>query len=180
MEEKFIIPLNGLASGANKFSWDAGAEFFRNFDNTEIIDADFTVDTHVMKNGREISAECQIDGTVTVLCDRCMEDLVIPFSTDIELEVKYGEEEYTEPKEDEEIEEKDQVYVPDGETDLNLNQIIYDYICLSLPMQRFHEDGECNSEVLKRLEEGVSTVQEGDEEQDTNANPFATLQGLFK
>ena len=40
MNDNFIIPLNGLASGESRFSWHAAKEFFDSFENAEILDAD--------------------------------------------------------------------------------------------------------------------------------------------
>lgn len=177
MEAQFIIPLNGLASGETKFSWDAGVDFFRGFENTEMQNADFNVTATVYKAGREINVACHIDGTVTVLCDRCMEDLEIPVNEDIDIEVKYGTEEEDKDQADDQTE---YIYLSDEDTDLDLRQIIYDYICLSLPMQRFHPDGQCNAEVMKRLQNGVSTLNEEEETTTDNSNPFAGLKGLFE
>ena len=38
MNEKFIIPLNGLTAGKNEFFLHAGKEFFDSFENTEILE----------------------------------------------------------------------------------------------------------------------------------------------
>ena len=48
-----------------------------------------------------------------------------------------------------------------------MSQIVYDYICLSLPLQRVHEEGECNPEVMARLSGEESPA----------ANPF---KGMLK
>ena len=45
----------------------------------------------------------------------------------------------------------------------------------SLPLQRVHEEGECNPDAVKYLEE--QEVKEVSEEADKN--PFAALTGLF-
>ena len=71
MNENFIIPLNGLAAGETRFSWHAGKEFFDSFENTEILDADVDIDVRVEKSGRYLGVDCEIEGEVTVECDRC-------------------------------------------------------------------------------------------------------------
>ena len=47
MDNKFIIPINGLAAGENRFSWQAGKEFFEGYDNTEVIDAQLDIDINI-------------------------------------------------------------------------------------------------------------------------------------
>ena len=173
MNDKFIIPLNGLAAGKNEFFWQADREFFNSFENAEILDAQLDADVIVEKSGRYIGVDCDVRGKVTVECDRCLDELDMPVDVEIKLSVKYGDEESSE---DHQEGEREIVFVPEGEAELDLSQIIYDYVCLSLPMQRHHEEGGCNPEVIKHLSGGEPLEQEI---ADMN-NPFAALKGLIK
>ncbi len=173
MDNKFIIPLNGLAAGKNEFSWQAGKEFFEAFENTEILDAELVVSAVAEKSGRWFGIDCEIDGQVKVTCDRCLEDLELPVETDIMLSVKFGDEETSE---DHQEGEREIIFVPEGDAEFDMSQIIYDYVCLALPMQRHHEEGECNPEAVKWLLGGESAETETAEEN----NPFAALKGLIK
>ena len=107
--------------------WHAGVEFFESFGNVEILDADLEVTADVHNHGLTADAVCEIAGTVTVACDRCLEDLVIPVETSFE-----------------------ESYTPESD-ELDLRQDVYDYVCISLPMQRMHPEGECNQETTKYL-----------------------------
>lgn len=176
MENEFLIPLNGLNPGMNEFRWEAGIEFFRQFENAEILDAEVIAEVSANKNGREIEGVCRLGGKVTVQCDRCMEDLVLPVFTRVDFEVAYGGEKAKDC--DEDGKDMEILYVRDGETDLDMSQLIYDYVCLSLPMQRYHREGECNEEAMKRLQHGVTTAADGADSQ--APNPFAALKGLFE
>ena len=173
MNDNFIIPLNGLVAGENRFSWHAGKEFFEAFGNVEVLDADLDTSVVVEKSGRYLGVDCEIDGYVTVECDRCMEDLRMPVSTDVMLSVKYGDEESSE---DHQEGEREIIFVPEGDAELDMSQIVYDYVCLSLPMQRHHEDGECNPEALRHLMGGEPVEAE---DADMN-NPFAALKDMLK
>ena len=172
MNDNFIIPLNGLAGGENHFSWHAGKEFFEAFENAEILDADLDVSVTVEKSGRYVGVDCEIDGSVMVSCDRCMEDLQMPIGADIMLSVKFGEEESSD---DHQEGEREIVFVPEGDAEMDLSQIIYDYVCLALPMQRHHDDGDCNPEAMRYLTAGEPVKVEGDVN-----NPFAALKELMK
>lgn len=81
----------------------------------------------VVGHGATVDVECSISGTVTVPCDRCLDEL--------ELEVETGFSE---------------VYTPDT-AELDLSQDVYDYVCTALPLQRVHPEGECNPETIKFL-----------------------------
>ena len=175
MDNNFIIPLNGLAAGESRFSWHAGKEFFESFDNTEILAADLDIEVVAEKSGRYLGIDCEVDGKVVVECDRCLEDLDMPIVTDIMLSVKYGSEENSEEHQEG---EREVLFIPQDEAELDLSQIIYDYVCLSLPMQRVHEDGSCNPETLKYYASADET--EGSAESEEQNNPFAALKDMFK
>ncbi|MBQ9475807.1 MAG: hypothetical protein IJU69_06110 [Bacteroidales bacterium] len=120
--QPFTISLRGLKKGKSRFDWHADAEFFGSFENTEIKDADLQIAVEVDNQGDSVEISCSIDGTVTVICDRCVEDLVLPVHTAF-----------------------------DKNDGTDLNQDIYDYVCTSLPLQRVHPEGGCNPETLKYL-----------------------------
>ena len=174
MNDIFSIPLNGLAAGETRFSWHAGKEFFDSFENTEILDADIDIDVRIEKSGRYLGVDCEIEGEVTVECDRCLDDLMVPIDTNVALSVKYGNEENQEEHQEG---EREVIFIPQDNADMDLSQIVYDYVCLSLPMQRCHEVGECNPAVMSYLD--VKT-HEPDAVSDAEANPFAALKGMFE
>ena len=171
MNNGFIIPLNGLATGKNEFSWTVGKEFFESFDNSEMLDAEIDAQVVVEKSGRYVGVDCEVFGNVVVECDRCLGELELPVDVEIRLSVKYGEEDSLEESQPG---EREVIFVPDTEAELDMSQIIYDYVCLSLPMQRVHDEDECDPEVMRRLvaEEPIS-------DQDDANNPFASLKSLL-
>ncbi len=120
--QPFVVRIVDLKAGLNEFSWHIGREFFEEFGNSEIIGADFEVDVRLDWRGVTASADCEVRGRVTVACDRCLEELEIPVT------VSFSES-----------------YVAEG-TELDLSQDVYDYVCVSLPLQRVHDEGECNPE----------------------------------
>ena len=171
MSESFIIPLNGLTAGRSEFSRMVGKEFFESFENSEIIDAELEVRAAVEKSGRYVGVDCEVEGRVVVECDRCLEDLEMPVDVEIRLSVKYGDEMSSEdPQEG----EREVIFVPETDAELDMSQIVYDYVCLALPMQRVHPEGECNPEAVRYL----SGEAAGDEVAENS--PFASLKDLMK
>ncbi len=174
MDNNFIIPLNGLAAGESRFSWHAGKEFFDSYGNSEILAADIDVEVSVEKSGRYMGVDCDLEGSVTVECDRCLDELDLPVETQVRLSVKYGREENSE---DHQEGEREVIFVPQDDAELDLSQIIYDYVCLSLPMQRTHDEGGCNPAAMKYYSapDGYDIFNEEGE-----MNPFAALKDMFK
>ena len=125
--QPFVVKLTSLAPGKSHFTWHVGPEFFEIFGNEEILDADLEVTAGIANHGLTADAACVVSGSVTVACDRCLEDLVIPVETSFE-----------------------ETYTPESD-ELDLRQDVYDYVCISLPIQRVHPEGECNQETTKYL-----------------------------
>lgn len=173
MNDGFIIPLNGLTVGKSEFFVHAGKEFFDSFENDEILDADLQIRVLVEKSGRYIGVDCEIEGVVTVECDRCLEMLDMPVDSHVSLTVKFGEEESAEIGQDG---EREVIFVKEDDAEFDMSQIVYDYACLALPMQRVHEEGRCNPDTLKHF--GASEHLEDCGEEDKS--PFAALRGMFQ
>lgn len=153
---KIIIPLNGWAAREREFRFHAGTEFFQMFDNEEILDADVNVQVSVRKeSSQKVEATVHLHGNVTVQCDRCLEPLVVPVEVSPE-----------------------EVFKPGTlEIDWDLSQEVYDYICLAMPIQRVHPEGQCNPDTVRFLGQG----ERSNEEAGAPANsPFAALKGLFE
>lgn len=125
--QPFVVNLNELGRGESLYSQSAGKEFFESFGNQEILDADIRVEATILNRGVSVDVDAQIDGSVTVLCDRCLEPLEIPVGTDFQ-----------------------ETYTPEG-AELDFSQEVYDFVCISLPLQRVHEDGKCNPDTTKFL-----------------------------
>jgi len=125
--QPFVVKLNDLARGVTHLEWHANAEFFALFDNSEILDADLDIDLTLVNRGMTLDVQCGIEGSVTVQCDRCLEDLRIGVDSSFE-----------------------DSYTPEG-NELDLSQDIYDYVCISLPLQRVHDEGQCNEQTTKFL-----------------------------
>lgn len=125
--QPFVVNLNDLGRGVSRLSQSAGKEFFEGFGNQEILDADIKVEAQIHNRGVSVDVEAEISGTVTVLCDRCLEKLDIPVETGFE-----------------------ETYTPEG-AELDFSQEVYDFVCIAIPIQRVHEDGKCNPETTKYL-----------------------------
>ena len=150
-----IIPLNDWAVGEREYRFHADTEFFQTFDNSEILDADVNVEVRVVKDGRnKVEADLRLKGTVTVHCDRCLDPVAIPVEDAPSETLTPGA----------------------GEVEWDLSQAVYDFVCLALPLQRLHPEGECDPDTVRFL----SHKEREDEEAEASANsPFAALKGLF-
>lgn len=149
-QSQYVIAYKGLKDGLHLFDFKVDDLFFESFEESEIEKG--AVNIHVSLNKKPTILEFlfEIDGKVTVSCDRCLDPVELEIEYEAPLYVKFGEETH---------EETDELYViSEQETEIYLAQFIYEFIHLSLPYRRVHPDDKngnstCNKEMLKRLEE---------------------------
>lgn len=148
--KQFVIPYSGLALGHHQYEFAFGNKFFESIEYAEIQRGDIQINVDLEKTERLMILLFDISGTVNVDCDRCLEPLDIPLQGHERLIVKFGEE-YAE-------ESEEMIVIPAGEHQFNIAHLLYEYISLMIPYQRFHPDDEngeptCDPEFLNKLEE---------------------------
>lgn len=148
---EFEIPYVGLKVGVHTFNYEIDRSFFEHFNDSLIHDCAVKVKVEFEKKETFFILKFYIDGSVKTECDRCL----IPFDKEIFADytcyVKFSENAATLTDEDEVI------FISREQTVLDLSQLVYEYVNLSLPVQRLGcktpgEEPQCNKEVLKYLE----------------------------
>lgn len=148
--KEFLIPFRGLSIGVHNYKWEISHKFFEAFDNSEIDDATIEVELNLEKQERMMICNFVLTGSITVKCNRCLNDLELPVDLNETLYVKLGAERVEESE--------DVVTIPDTEYRIDVGTLINEYITLSIPLKKVHpvnENGEsgCDSDMIKKLEE---------------------------
>ncbi|MDO9679535.1 MAG: DUF177 domain-containing protein [Bacteroidales bacterium] len=164
----YIIPINGMSIGKHLVDFSIDNEFFEEYDNSQILGALLNVKLELDKSSTLIEIKGNIDGSVTLECDRCLELMEMKLQTDVKLLVKFVK---TQDEED-----NDEVTTLDpSESELDLSQFLYDYICLALPIQRAHPQGECDPEMIEKINALNKKALDGDD----SKSPFDKLKDLM-
>jgi uncharacterized protein len=144
----FVINYGALASGEHEFEYEINETFFQRFENSLIQKGDVDVLLVIDKKDNMLLLDFTMEGTITVQCDRCLEDLDLDIEGYNELIVKFG-------NENKELSENI-VMMSSKEHEIDVAQYIYEYLTLMIPMRNVHEDenGEstCDPEVIRELE----------------------------
>ncbi len=114
-------------------------------ENADVRDADLDVHLVVEHHNDIYALAFTISGTVTLLCDRCLDDLVLPIDTTYNINVEYGD--------DYNDESDDLLVIPQGDNFLNVAYMLYDTVVLAIPIKHVHPLGKCNramSALLKK------------------------------
>ncbi len=140
---EYKIQLKSLSEGTYNYEFHLGKKFFENMESQDIHDADLHVGLTLTYKRDLYTLDFTIEGTVTLICDRCLDDLVMPIDTTYHINVKYGD--------DYNDEADDLLVIPQGDNYLNVAYMLYDTVALSIPMKHVHPMGKCNRQMSQML-----------------------------
>ncbi len=162
MKPRYVIAYKGLGEGAHEFEWKVAGDFWAAHPEGGIKGGEVDVRAVLEKGatsrgGGVMRLETEMTGSVTVPCDRCLEDCELPVNFRGKLAVKFsagGEDEDANFLN--ERSEGDILWLTPGDAAIDLEQYIYESIVLSLPLQRVHPEDVhgtplCNPAMLERF-----------------------------
>ena len=141
-KREYVIEFGALPKGQHEFEFEVDDSFFQQFEGSIISrgHADVLV---VLERQQDnlLLLDFTIEGTVTVTCDRCLDDLDLDIVSYNELVVKLGEQA--------EEQSDDVIVIPSGEHNIDIAQFIYEYVTLAIPMRNVHEEDESGNSGLQ-------------------------------
>lgn len=173
--KEYTIAYKGLKNGLHDFEFEIGNALFAAYESEEVHDADCRARVTLNRSETQLRLDIAIEGEVTVTCDRCLEECVLPIACEGELLVKFSDEEH---EYDGEV-----LWLYPGDAEVDLTQYLYESIILALPYQRVHEEGACNPEMLERFRivtegEFAQIEAQAEEEEQTKGSEWEKLAAL--
>ncbi len=150
---EFEIPFVGLKPGLHQFEYKIDNKFFAQFGEQDFVNCEAKIKLELDKKSSFMLLKFDVDGKVSVSCDRCGNPLELQLWDEFKVMVKMVDD----PKlMNEQEEDPDVYYISKNESHLHLEDWIYEFINLSIPMQKMctlEEMGgpQCNLEVLQKL-----------------------------
>jgi uncharacterized metal-binding protein YceD (DUF177 family) len=164
---EFLIPFIGLKLGKHQFEYQINKAFFESFDYDEFESADIKVSVVFDKKNTMLELNFKHKGTIHVPCDLTNEMFDFPIKGKLKVIVQFGEE-YNDDNDE-------LLILPHGEHEINISQIIYEMIALSIPFRKVHpgvKDGTLDSEALRKLNElRVEEIKEENKNTEDNIDP---------
>lgn len=140
----YKLPLKSLSLGVQEFKYLLNTEFFNDIEATEVHAAHVEVLVKVDRKNDEIyEMEFTLQGTLTIPCDRCLDDMEHEVDTQYRLSVKEGEA-YDDSRDN-------VLVIPSHWREIDLAPIMRDTVLLTIPIKHVHPDGGCNGEMLDQL-----------------------------
>ncbi len=147
--DKYGIPYKSLKSGSQRFVFEVGDSLLASIEGSCIKHGAAEVTVDAQKSGTSsVILDITAKGEVTVECDRCLGDLVLPVDYAGRLNVRISDEQGPY--------DGDIIWVSPAEDCIELGQYIYESVVLSLPLRRVHPDDEsgnpsCDPDMLSRF-----------------------------
>nr|WP_295932619.1 DUF177 domain-containing protein [uncultured Dyadobacter sp.] len=168
---KYNIDIYGLEDKQYDYDMESGDAFFEEMEQDLIEHGHFKTHVVLNKSATMIQLRFQTKGSVTLTCDRSLEEFEEPIDSDGRIILKFGDH-------NEELTEEIEI-IGRNTNRINLARYIFDFIALSLPVKKLHpslrtEEGDFEEDE----EEGTlvytsgGETEEGDErEEDEKVDP---------
>ena len=172
---KYSIEFKGLKEGLHDYEFEVDNKFFEHFNKSLVEVGAVKAVVQLEKRSSFLKLNLLLNGWIELTCDNCLELYHQNIEMETEQFVKFGEET--------EFDEGDNViWVLPEEHAINLAQVIYEYIILSIPLRQVHPDetGEnsCNPEMIKKLNEYTHHEAENEDKDDEIDPRWAALKNL--
>jgi uncharacterized metal-binding protein YceD (DUF177 family) len=144
----YNIAFKGLSIGKHIFEYLIDGQFLAEFDGGVVDQGQVKVLLTLDKQSSLMTFWFDIKGSVRVQCDRCLEMYDQPVEGRERIFVRLGEKES--------VAGDDLIWVSTNEYQLNVAQLIYEFICLAIPIKRVHPEDEngnstCDPEMIEKL-----------------------------
>lgn len=162
--KEYEIAFVGLKPGIHEFNYEIRDKFFDEFQQQDFRDCNAHVKLTLDKKNGFMLLKFELGGTLEVNCDRCNNNLPIDLWEEFNIIVKMVEDPEVM---NEQGDDPDVYYISRGESHISVEDWIYEFINLSIPMHKTcnyeNMDGpHCNKEaqeMLRRLQAGKEKIE---------------------
>jgi uncharacterized metal-binding protein YceD (DUF177 family) len=161
--ELYNIVLKDIVTETRVLEFDLDNAFFKKIDSPEIQTGNVKAKVSVQKKTATYELKFEIDGSVNIPCDRCLDNMEQPIHYKEKLLVKFGEQ----FSEEDEI-----VIVPESDGGINIAWFLYEFIVLNIPMKHVHATGECNKTMVGKLKKHIIRQKDDLDDDDNTALEF--------
>ena len=133
---EYEIAWQGLKPGLHTYVFDIDDRFMEDREaNTGYKDWDAKVTLTFDKHESYFILNFDIDGKVTVPCDRCGDEFTLSLWDEFKLVIKLMGDDANEIEDEDDV-----VFISRAETVIDISNWIYEFLLLSIPLQKIHPD----------------------------------------
>ena len=134
-QSHILIDLRRLPVGTHHFDYQLDNEFFALLEKSEILSGQVAAEAMLNLREDDYTLTISVHGTVSVVCDRCLEPMNIEINDEQEI---FSAEEEEDPM-------VNGTY-PNGKY-LDLSWLAYEIVSVNIPLVHSHQPGECNPQM---------------------------------
>ena len=158
---RYNLPLADIPEGEYEREYEreyiCDDAFFRERESP-VHGGDVRVYARVVRRGDIYRCSLGLEGTVDVVCDRCLGEMQLSVDAGYDVEVRYGDR-YDDSRDN-------VIVIPGSVRNLDLTDLIYDTVLLGLPFRTVHREGECDPEMESLLREHGNPEEDEEEAAD--------------
>ncbi|ADQ78452.1 protein of unknown function DUF177 [Paludibacter propionicigenes WB4] len=160
--ELYNVVLKDIDNETRVIEYDLDDAYFKKIDSPEVQKGNVKAKVSVHKKMNTYELQFQLDGSIIIPCDRCLDDMEQQIHYKEKLQVKFG---------DKFAEEDEVVIIPESEGAINVAWFLYEFIVLNIPIKHVHAPGECNKTMVVKLKKHI-TRQKDDLDDDNSPLDF--------
>ena len=145
---QFSLKFIGLKDGSHKFDYVVNNKFFKSYDYFDFNNANIDVQVYLEKKPTVLELDIKGTGSVNINCTSSNEPFDYQIKPKLKILVKFGDS-YDDSNDE-------LLVVPHGCHTIDLDQILYEMIVLSMPIRNIHpgiKDGSLKSDIINRLKD---------------------------
>lgn len=178
---RYNINISNLKNEDYYFKFNISNSFFEHFENSEVEEGKLEVTLKLKKSENLIELVFDIQGEITLTCDRSLELFEFPVTSQRKLLLKFG-------AHNEQVTEELEV-ISRGTVMINVAQYLYEFIVLEIPMKKLHpkfvedldeEDDESEAIFIYSSEEEAPEVDEPKPDEENEVDPRWQILKKFK
>ena len=131
--QEFSIPFVGLKPGIHEYNYVIDDKFFDDFQSQDFTNCHAQIKLLLDKKSSFMVLKFEVGGSLQVMCDRCNSQLPLELWDDFTMTIKMVE---NPEVMNEQEEDPDMYYISQGESHLDVAGWIYEFINLTIPMQK--------------------------------------------
>jgi uncharacterized metal-binding protein YceD (DUF177 family) len=170
--ETLKIDLRSVQDAPIEVSCVLTDEYFQSLDDAEIRRGNINAQLSIRKAAAgEFVLSVRVNGSVTVRCDLCLEDMEQPIENKVDFMVHLGQSDNI---------DDDTIVVDENDEVLDTAWSVYETIALAVPIKHVHAPGKCNAVMTEKLKE-LSAARSGDGTAESEIDPrWAGLKKLME
>jgi len=144
----YTVRISGVKDRSQEDYFDINGKFFESFVNSDITNCNIKVVSVLMKDGNKLKLNLSFKGEIyNLLCDLCANEMTIYVDNIISVLLYESEEKIDDTD--------DIIYIKKNQYEIDISQLIYEGIILSIPSKKEHKEKEndkCDKEMKLLLD----------------------------